>query len=163
MKIIKKDRNYALKYVFFAIFLISCDQLTKYLFFNYDFKLKSLFYLQFNPLKNYGLIFGIGKNYFSSPLSILLLFIFGISGGCYLYYYYNKNIGDSAWGDLLLVFIISGIIGNISDRLILGYIRDFINFTLIGSVTINLSDIFLSVGLIIFIYCTIKKFKKRYR
>lgn len=58
-------------------------------------------------------------------------------------------------------FIISGAIGNLVDRLFLGYVRDFISIKLFSFV-FNLADLFITVGVICFlIYMLVLAIKER--
>jgi signal peptidase II len=50
-----------------------------------------------------------------------------------------------------LVLLAAGGIGNFIDRLILGYVRDFLYFKLINFPIFNVADSYVTVGLILFI------------
>ena len=57
-------------------------------------------------------------------------------------------------------FVVSGAIGNLIDRIFLGYVRDFINIRLFNFV-FNVADIFVTVGMILFaIYFIISMIKE---
>lgn len=58
--------------------------------------------------------------------------------------------------NLALVFILAGGIGNFTDRLIYGAVRDFIYYPLL-QVYGNLADIYLGLGIILLIYQELKR------
>lgn len=97
--------------------------------------------IRFTAVKNTGAGFGILKNqtgaltaisFFSSIL--LIIFIF------YSYPRRNKILRSA------LVMIIAGAIGNLIDRMALGYVRDFVYFELIDFAIFNFADSFLTIG-----------------
>ncbi|NCA92809.1 signal peptidase II [bacterium] len=97
--------------------------------------------IRFTAVKNTGAGFGILKNqtgaltaisFFSSIL--LIIFIF------YSYPRRNKILRSA------LVMIIAGAIGNLIDRMVLGYVRDFVYFELIDFAIFNFADSFLTIG-----------------
>ena len=112
------------------ILLIILDQLTKYFLGN---------------VKNYGAAFGILHGYttFLIIVSLVVLVI------CFYYYYKNKNLKIS------LSFILAGTLGNLIDRIFLGYVRDFIDLNFFP--VFNLADMFNVVGVILIIYLSLKK------
>lgn len=114
------------------IILILIDQITKYFFDN---------------IVNTGAAFGILKGY--TTLLIIISFVVLII--C-LYYYIKSKDKNIRLG---LSFLISGIIGNLIDRLFLGYVRDFISISIIP--VFNLADVFNIIGVIIIIYINLKK------
>ena len=89
---------------------------------------------------NYGAAFGILQGW-KWLFVIVSIFMIG-----FLYYYKNKVKG---YGYLGLVLLFSGVIGNLLDRLILGYVRDFIDLGFWPS--FNLADSYNSVGVILLI------------
>ena len=52
----------------------------------------------------------------------------------------------SRWMQISMAFIIGGGIGNMIDRIILGYVVDFIDFTLINFAVFNIADSFVCIG-----------------
>ena len=112
-----------------VVLLIILDQITKYLF---------------ATTINKGAAFGILQGY-TTFLIIISLIILTIC----IYYYKNKNLR------LPLNFLIAGIIGNLIDRIFLGYVRDFIDLRIWP--VFNLADSFNVIGVIILIYISFKK------
>ena len=52
--------------------------------------------------------------------------------------------------NIALTFIIGGAVGNFIDRVRLGYVVDFFDFTLINFPVFNLADCFITVGAVMF-------------
>ena len=89
---------------------------------------------------NYGAAFGILRGW--KWLFILIgIFMLG-----FLYYYKDKVKG---YGYIGLILLFSGIIGNLIDRVLYGYVRDFIDLGFWPS--FNLADSYSSVGVILMI------------
>src|SRR3989344_634425 len=88
---------------------------------------------------NYGAAFSLFQGYtiFLIIASLIALII------C-IYYYKEKKLR------LGLNFLISGIIGNLIDRIFLGYVRDFINLRIFP--VFNLADMFNVIGVLLIIY-----------
>ena len=111
------------------ILLIILDQLSKYFLGN---------------VVNYGAAFGILKGYTTLLIIISLIVIF-----ICIYYYKEKKL------KLGLSFILAGTIGNLIDRILLGYVRDFIDLRIWP--VFNLADTFNVIGVILIIYISLKK------
>ena len=124
--------------------IVFADQLTKWL---------AVIYLQGEPsfpmwkdvlhftyAKNEGAAFGMLSNHrwvfmVFSAIAILALLV-------YLFYFRPK----SRFVQITLAMIIGGGIGNMIDRCWLGYVIDFIDFTLIDFAIFNVADSFVTVG-----------------
>lgn len=128
------------------ITLIAMDQLTKIwavqtLGSGMDIKLwEGVFHLHY--LSNYGAAWGIlsGKKVFLILLTSII--IVGM-------FWYMVKIPQTVWGKwakIAFVLTISGAIGNLIDRLTLGYVRDFLYFILIDFPIFNVADILVVVG-----------------
>lgn len=62
---------------------------------------------------------------------------------------YIRQFPNTLWGKLgkiAFILIISGAIGNLIDRLFLGYVRDFLYFILINFPVFNVADMFVVIG-----------------
>ncbi len=134
----------------FIILLVFADQISKVLITN-NIELygkvniiPNFFNLTYT--KNFGAAFGIleGKRVFFLIITIL---VFG-----YLIYELIKNIYKKLYS-CSLILIISGIIGNFIDRLLFGFVRDFLDFKIFGydAAIFNLADSFIVIGVIIFL------------
>ena len=131
-----------------SIFVILIDQFTKYLMFinykifvNIDFL---LFRLDF--VKNYGAAFNIfsGNRIFLSLISIFFSILL-------IYLILRKNSLNQI--DLFSYsFILGGTIGNGIDRIIKGFVIDFINLNIINFPVFNIADISINLGFIFLLY-----------
>ena len=130
-----------------GIFLV--DLLTKLLVTN-NMKLyrsinviDNFFYITYT--KNRGAAFGIleGRKWIILIISFILLFYL-------LHELFRKKNPFSL--DLGLSMIIGGLISNLSDRIFLGYVRDFLDFRLLGHhfAIFNLGDTAIVIGCAIF-------------
>lgn len=103
---------------------------------NIDGKLFNLTYLE-----NRGAAFGILQD--KRMIFIILTSAIVI----YLLYYFVKNIKTSPRIlNISLAMIISGAIGNFYDRLIQGYVVDFIEFSFVKFPVFNVADILVTLG-----------------
>ena len=131
-----------------SIFIVLIDQFTKYLMFhnkklfiNKDFL---LFKLDF--VKNYGAAFNIfsGSRIFLSLISIIFSILL-------IYLILRKNTINQF--DLFSYsFILGGTIGNGIDRILKGFVIDFINLNIINFPVFNIADISINVGFIFLLY-----------
>ena len=136
-----------------SIFIILVDQFTKYLIsYNYKIFLNIDFFLfRFDFVKNYGAAFNLfsGSRIFLSLLSVTcsILLIYLILG---------KNISNKF--DLFAYsFILGGTIGNGIDRILKGFVIDFINLNFINFPVFNIADISINIGFIFLLYSIFKK------
>lgn len=93
-------------------------------------------------IKNTGAAFGIlgGNTILLLVFTILFLLVF-----VFVDFHYKSSNGWYIAGFSLMV---GGAIGNMIDRLFLGYVRDFIELRFIDFPIFNFADIFLTVGVI---------------
>lgn len=96
----------------------------------------------FHYLSNYGAAWGIfsGKQVFLIALTSVIII------GMILYIRKLPHTVWGKWARVAFVLIISGAIGNLIDRISLGYVRDFIYFILIDFPIFNVADILVVVG-----------------
>lgn len=123
----------------FALFL-ALDQVTKIVL---DGKTIGIFdgIISLTSSHNYGAGFSIltGKGW----LLIILTFVFLGVLGVYNHFQRQKN-ALYKWS---IALIVSGAIGNLIDRIFLGYVRDFIYFELINFPIFNVADSCLTIGI----------------
>ena len=136
-----------------SIFIILVDQFTKYLIsYNYKFFLNIDFFLfRFDFVKNYGAAFNLfsGSRIFLSLLSITCSIVL-------IYLILRKNISNKF--DLFAYsFILGGTIGNGIDRILKGFVIDFINLNFINFPVFNIADISINIGFIFLLYSIFKK------
>lgn len=105
---------------------------------------------------NHGAAWGIfsGNQVGLVILSLVFLAIF--------IWFYVKDKNKSWLLTITFAFLCAGCIGNLYDRLVFGYVRDFIQFAFWQSFPVfNFADVFLTVGVVMFIiYLLIYAFKK---
>ena len=111
---------------------------------------KNLIFFSLDYVKNHGAAFNLfsGSRIFLSLLSIIVtIFI--------IYSILNKNNISNT--DLLSYsFILGGTIGNGFDRIIKGYVIDFIKLNFIDFPVFNIADISINIGVILILYSFIK-------
>ena len=131
-----------------SIFIILIDQFTKYLMF-YNYKLfinKDFLLFRIDLVKNYGAAFNIfsGSRIFLSFISIVFSILL-------IYLLLRKNNLNAI--DLYSYsFILGGTIGNGIDRILKGYVIDFINLNIINFPVFNIADISINIGFIFLLY-----------
>lgn len=107
-------------------------------------------------VKNIGAAFSIleGNRYFFIIVAILSLII--------IYYYFIKDKKLSNLEILLYSLLIGGIIGNVIDRVIYGYVIDFLSFTFFSFefAIFNLADSFIVISILLLFYKEVNICKK---
>ena len=139
----------------FSIFIIIIDQFTKHLmFYNYETLININFVLfKLDFVKNYGAAFNLfsGSRIFLSLVSIIFSIIL-------LYLILRKKHSNHL--DLYAYsFILGGTIGNGIDRVIRGFVVDFINLKILNFPIFNIADISINIGFLLLLY-SIFKLKK---
>ena len=139
-------------FVSLSLFIILIDQFTKYLmFFNYNIYVnKDLILFKLDFVKNYGAAFNIfsGSRIFLSIISIIFSILL-------LYLILRKNTSKSI--DMYSYsFILAGTVGNGLDRIIKGFVIDFINLNFIDFPVFNIADISINIGFILILYSIFK-------
>jgi len=131
-----------------SIFIILIDQFTKYLIlYNYKFFINKDFLLfRLDFVKNYGAAFNIfsGSRIFLSLISITISILL-------IYLILSKNNLNSI-DQYSYSFILGGTIGNGIDRILKGYVIDFINLNIINFPVFNIADISINIGFIFLLY-----------
>ena len=140
--------------------LFILDILTKKLIFN-TIDLNNFvtltFFLDLTHIHNFGISFGL----FSGMLSPwVFIFIALIVTGFIFYMMILAKNSIEKWG---LIFIITGAISNIFDRLMNGYVIDFIYFHFRDFYwpAFNFADIYISIGICIILFQFLKDLNKR--
>lgn len=93
-------------------------------------------------VENRGAAFGMLQN--NQTIFILVAAIASIFG---LYYLHTKKVNNL--GKIGILLVISGAIGNLIDRVRLGFVVDYLDFHIIWSYVFNLADCFVVVGTIL--------------
>lgn len=113
------------------------------------------FLFNFKLVHNFGAAWGImaGKQVFLIGLSIVFLAIF--------VFYYIKEPNKTWLLNVTFGFLFAGCLGNLYDRIIFGYVRDFIQFDFWQSFPIfNFADVALCLGVVLFVIYLIIYFVK---
>ena len=139
-----KLKNKYILVILISGLVIALDLITKQIFGNTEFKniIPNIINFETNH-GNDGVAFGMfsGNRLVLCIVSCCLVFVLIL---CDIFFKQNSklyNIGFS--------FMLGGAIGNLIDRLCLGYVRDFINFSFWGNFpTFNIADSFLTIGVI---------------
>jgi len=123
------------KFLLLSVVLVALDQLTKYLLQGKTIEL--LPYVSLQYAENTGAAFSLltGQN-------ALLIFISFIALGVVVYYFRRYP--------LALSFMLAGLLGNLLDRVLFGFVRDFIS---IGIWPIfNVADTCATIGVLLLLY-----------
>ncbi|MGI6168496.1 MAG: signal peptidase II [Christensenellales bacterium] len=97
-------------------------------------------FLNLTYVKNYGAAFGILQN-MQWLLAIVALLVCGVGA-----FYLLRNRNNPMLVRLSISLIIAGGLGNLIDRAVLGYVRDFFEFAFVRFYIFNVADIFVTVG-----------------
>lgn len=102
---------------------------------------------EFRYVQNEGMAFSLleGKTWLFIVVTILII-------ACLLGYLIKYRAVESIWTRIAIASIIGGAIGNLIDRLLYGYVIDFINPTFIRFAVFNIADIFVTCGAILFVF-----------
>ena len=145
MKNKTKNRSF---FILLSILILILDQLTKYLIIlNYKEVLNkefTLFSIKF--VKNFGAAFNIfsGNRIFLCSVSIAFSII--------LAYLILRKRNIRVIELYSYTFILGGSLGNGIDRLLKGYVVDFINLIYINFPVFNIADISINIGFILILY-----------
>ena len=91
--------------------------------------------LELTYLENRGAVWGLMQGWRVVFLVATFLFL-----GVMLLFYVKKRKDMTALTRVILALLFSGAVGNLIDRLILGYVRDMIYFRLINFPVFNVAD-----------------------
>jgi len=153
-----KRIKYILSFLVLIILLVLLDQFTKSLAVQFLKDQESVVLipgvLELEYLENTGAAFGIllGKQWFFYIITIIMMFVL-------IFIYFKMPMNKKYLpGHAVLIFIISGAIGNFIDRVVQQYVVDFIYFSLINFPKFNFADIYITCGcfvmffLVLFVY-----------
>ena len=102
--------------------------------------IKNVFHLTY--VENRGAAFGMLQN--NQSIFIIVALTASVFG---LYYLHTKKV--NILGKTGIIFIISGAIGNLIDRVRLGFVVDYFDFRFIWEYVFNVADVFVVVGTIV--------------
>lgn len=143
------------KQLMLLIVAFACDQISKIVISSYIklnesiIVIKNFFKITSNH--NYGAAWGILKN------NTALLIIFSIIA-IFIILRYMNNFKKNTRNNIAFSIIFAGIAGNLSDRVCLGYVRDFLDFRILNYnfPIFNLADTFIVIGVILLIIAILK-------
>ncbi len=146
-----------LPYFFFILTLLGLDQVTKL------FLVKQIPYggskniipgfLNLSHVHNRGAIFGF-FNQAGTPLVYLILTLASLTALGLVVYYFIKVPFSERLLKITLSLVLAGALGNLADRLLRGYVIDFIDIY-IGKYhwpSFNVADSCISIGAVLLIY-----------
>lgn len=148
--------NYII-YLFIVVSLVSLDQYTKSIILNYFelYESKTIIdsFFSLTYVQNFGAGFSIMQNARTTFLIITPICLIGFT---YLFIKSNDKLSKTA-----LLLMISGTIGNFIDRIVRIYVVDFLDFIIFGwdFPIFNVADIFLTIGVCLYIIALIKEEK----
>lgn len=160
MQRISKSNWQRILYAAILVFGILTDQITKLLAVKYLSErdtyplIRDVFH--FTYVENRGAAFGMLADHrwvflIFSTLAIVALGIYLFRGVSY----FSEKREDGTYpplaplGGVALALIVAGGIGNMIDRLALGYVVDFLDFTLIDFAVFNVADSYVTVGAVL--------------
>ena len=153
----KSNKFNYLIYLFIVVSLVSLDQYTKSIILNYFelYESKTIIdgFFSLTYVQNFGAGFSIMQNARTTFLIITPICLVGFT---YLFIKSNDKLSKTA-----LLLMISGTIGNFIDRIVRVYVVDFLDFIIFGwdFPIFNVADIFLTIGVCLYIIALIKEEK----
>ena len=130
-------------YIMLFIVLLIGDQASKYWARTVLYQQSSIqvipHILRFTYVENRGAAFGMlqGQKIFFVIMTFLLIGLFFV---------YLKKTNTNKWMKWTASIIIAGAIGNLIDRVLLGYVVDFIDFHIVWRHVFNVADIYVVGG-----------------
>lgn len=144
------------KFVFLTILFIIIDQLSKLLIdlnmnLNENIVIINNFF-SLNYVHNYGAAFSIfiGARYLFILITIIALM--------FIYFYLLKGKTLKFYEIFIYALLIGGIIGNLIDRILYGYVLDFLSFKIFNYnfAIFNIADSFIVISIILLIILEVK-------
>ena len=143
--------------IILGIFIILLDQITKAILIGKNITIIPNI-LNFTYTENTGVAFGIGSS------NLILIIIVNIVVLGIIIKFIKERKEQVNFSILIsLILILSGGIGNLIDRIVRGYVIDFIDVNLFNFPNFNIADISICIGiisLIVILYKSILKEKK---
>ncbi|MCK9223466.1 MAG: signal peptidase II [Candidatus Muirbacterium halophilum] len=144
----KNIKKLYMRFVFFGIFVLyfGLDRLTKYLVVSgLDLHqtipvLKDVFHITY--IRNAGAAFGILQNKVTFFILIAFISIFMI-----VFYAFSRQ-ADKIWVQVALGSLLGGACGNLYDRILYGYVIDFLDFRYIDFPIFNFADVVIDIGIV---------------
>lgn len=147
---IKKRSIMLFIYIFASALLVELDQITKALAFEKLCNKKPFVIIndvfEFTYLENTGAAWGIMSGKINLFLILTVIIVFVIT------YIIIRMPLEKKYNYMraVLIFLVSGAIGNFIDRVRFGYVRDFIYFKLINFPVFNVADCYITISVAAF-------------
>jgi signal peptidase II len=161
-KIAVKDKKrwiYSIIEIAFIGLIILADLLTKKYVYGYCYNYQDIILiknvLRFTSVENTGASFGILKD--KTVILTIVSTVCAVLMVIFIFYSYKRR---NKILRLALIMITGGAIGNIVDRISLGYVRDFVYFELTNFAVFNVADSFLTIGTILLVIYVVFYFGK---
>ena len=143
------------KILIIAMITLALDQITKvlastFLILNENRKIiKNFFYLTL--CHNNGAAWGLMSKY---PFIIIIISLVALI----VIYHFTFCFKTNKRNNLAFGLLLGGLVGNLTDRVIFGYVRDFLDFIIFhyDYPVFNVADIAIVIGVLLIIYSTIK-------
>lgn len=143
----KKDR-------LILLVLVALDQISKFVIFenvaDNTKVIENFFYI--TKVKNAGAAWG------SFSGQMWLFYIVSVIALYFMYKFYRESFNKPKYFRYAIILMISGTIGNLIDRILFGYVRDFLNFYIFtyDYPVFNVADMALVIGVFLVILFVIK-------
>ena len=134
----KNKKN--LSVIILGILIVIIDRITKLLFINKEITIIPNF-LNFTYTENNGVAFGM-----ASDNTILIVLLNIIILAIIIKFLKDKFSKTNYIIILSLIMILAGGVGNLIDRITMGYVIDFIDVNILNFATFNVADISITVG-----------------
>jgi len=144
----------SIRIFFYSLVIIFIDQLSKNILYTTLGFRKSIkiipAFLNITLVKNKGAAFSLFSN------STLVLTIISLLASIILITIIFKNPPSSYWNSMGLTYLLGGTFGNGIDRLLKGYVIDFLELIPVKFPIFNLADIAINIAIICFIIDIVK-------
>ena len=140
----KYDRTHIGWWYFLALGVVLLDLVAKILLDGKNLDVINGFF-GFVSVHNFGASFGMLSG---AKIFFIVLAVAFMAGMIIFDLFYNKNSHSNGWYKVGFTLILGGLIGNLIDRIFLGYVRDFIHLEFMDFPVFNIADIALTVGCI---------------
>ncbi len=138
-----------LRWLWLTVIMLILDQATKYwtveaLNLHESYEILSFF--NFTYARNYGAAFSFLGDAGGWQKYLFTTIAFAVSA--FLLYSLKKNSVNKRWENIAFTLVLSGAIGNVMDRIMFGYVVDFLDFDLgfYRWPTFNVADIAIFIG-----------------
>jgi signal peptidase II len=138
-----------LRWLWLSVVVFIIDQLTKYwtvqsldLYESY----RVLSFFNFTSARNYGAAFSFLDDAGGWQKYLFSVIAFGVSA--YLLYSLKNNNATQRWSNIAFALVLAGALGNVFDRIMFGYVVDFLDFDLgfYRWPTFNIADVSIFIG-----------------